>query len=161
MHFICPSVIHLMRGQVFTIDGLKVFTFGGASSHDISGGVFDPDDPYLMQKIRYARMKGLPYRINHVSWWKEEMLSQEEYDEGLNNLEIHDYKVDYVITHCCPNSTQALLSNGGYGVDALTTYLQTVKDKLCYKHWFFGHYHEKRKIDNKDVVLYEQIIRVK
>lgn len=36
VHFIKPSVIHLMRGQVFDIDGLKFFTFGGASSHDIS-----------------------------------------------------------------------------------------------------------------------------
>ena len=35
VHFIKPSVIHLMRGQIFDIDGLKFFTFGGAASHDI------------------------------------------------------------------------------------------------------------------------------
>lgn len=28
------SFLHLMRGQVFEIDGKKIFTFGGASSHD-------------------------------------------------------------------------------------------------------------------------------
>lgn len=27
---ISPSVIHLMRGQVFTIEAKKIFTFGGA-----------------------------------------------------------------------------------------------------------------------------------
>ena len=43
IHRIRPSVIHLMRGQVFTIEGKKIFTFGGAKSHDISGGVLELD----------------------------------------------------------------------------------------------------------------------
>ena len=34
VHKIRPSLIHLMRGQVFTIAGKKIFTFGGAQSHD-------------------------------------------------------------------------------------------------------------------------------
>lgn len=25
-----PSVIHLMRGQIYELEGLKIFTFGGA-----------------------------------------------------------------------------------------------------------------------------------
>lgn len=33
-----PSVIHLMRGQVFELEEKKLFTFGGASSHDIDMG---------------------------------------------------------------------------------------------------------------------------
>ena len=37
IHKIRPSVLHLMRGQVFEIAEKKVFTFGGASSHDIEG----------------------------------------------------------------------------------------------------------------------------
>ena len=42
VHKIRPSVIHMMRGQVFAIDGKSVFTFGGASSHDIDGGILEP-----------------------------------------------------------------------------------------------------------------------
>lgn len=34
IHKINDSILHLMRGQVFSIHGLKVFTFGGAQSHD-------------------------------------------------------------------------------------------------------------------------------
>ena len=45
IHRIRPSVIHLMRGQVFELAGKKIFTFGGASSHDINGGILEPDDP--------------------------------------------------------------------------------------------------------------------
>ena len=39
VHRIRPSVIHLMRGQVFTVEGKKIFAFGGAISHDIAGGI--------------------------------------------------------------------------------------------------------------------------
>ncbi|MGI6110432.1 MAG: metallophosphoesterase family protein, partial [Eubacteriaceae bacterium] len=39
VQFIRPNVIHLMRGQVFEIDGYSFFTFGGANCHDIDGGV--------------------------------------------------------------------------------------------------------------------------
>ena len=42
VHKVRPSVIHLMRGQVFQIGGYSMFSFGGASSHDISAGILDP-----------------------------------------------------------------------------------------------------------------------
>ena len=39
VHEIRPHVLHLMRGEVFDIEGLKFFAFGGASSHDIRDGI--------------------------------------------------------------------------------------------------------------------------
>ena len=35
VQLIRPNVIHLMRGQIYNIDGSTFFTMGGASSHDI------------------------------------------------------------------------------------------------------------------------------
>jgi hypothetical protein len=52
VHKIRPSVIHLMRGQVYELQGKKFFTFGGAQSHDISGGILELDDPDLYEKRR-------------------------------------------------------------------------------------------------------------
>ena len=40
------------------------------------------------------------FRINHKSWWKEELPSEEEMEEGIKNLKSHDQKVDYIVTHC-------------------------------------------------------------
>ena len=34
VHVIRPHVLHLCRGQLFEIEGQKIFTLGGASSHD-------------------------------------------------------------------------------------------------------------------------------
>ena len=47
VHFIRPSVIHLMRGQIFHIEGRTFWTFGGAGSHDIQDGILEKDDPRI------------------------------------------------------------------------------------------------------------------
>ena len=50
VHMIRQSVIHLMRGQLFEIDGKRVFTMGGAASHDISDGILEPTEPDYKKK---------------------------------------------------------------------------------------------------------------
>ena len=52
VHKINQSVIHLMRGQIFELAGQKIFTFGGAQSHDAQGGILDRDDPNYRKKAR-------------------------------------------------------------------------------------------------------------
>ena len=58
-HKIRPSVIHLMRGQIFELEEKKIFTFGGASSHDISAGILEPDDPKFKLKKKFGRQPDL------------------------------------------------------------------------------------------------------
>ena len=73
-----PSVLLLERGQVFDLNGKRIFTMGGASSHDIQGGILEPDDPLFLLKFHTLEVKGTPFRVNHRSWWKEELPSPEE-----------------------------------------------------------------------------------
>ena len=42
VHNIAGNIYHLMRGNVYEIEGKKFFAFGGASSHDIRDGIIDP-----------------------------------------------------------------------------------------------------------------------
>ncbi len=160
VHMLRPHVIHLMRGQVFEIDGKKIFTFGGASSHDTQGGILEPDDPDLAKKKKRLDREWIPYRINHVSWWEQELASQEEMAEGTKNLCRHNNTVDYIITHCCSTSTQKLIGDGLYQPDRQTDYLEVIKKDVDYKKWFFGHYHDNRNISDKEILIYEQIIRI-
>lgn len=160
VHKIRPSVIHLMRGQVFTIEGKKIFTFGGAGSHDISGGILEPDDPDFKKKKRELDRDWISYRINHLSWWQEELPSEEEMEEGRRNLEANGNEVDYIVTHCCATSTQALISFGMYQKDCLTDYLEELLLKVRFKKWFFGHYHDNQNVNARELLLYEQIIRI-
>lgn len=160
VQFINSSVIHLRRGQVYHIDGCKIFTFGGASSHDISKGVLELDDPLFHEKKKRLDRMHQPYRINHISWWKEELPSQEEYRSGIENLEKCQYKVDYMITHCCASQTQSLIADDSYETNELTEYLEKIKTKTSYQKWFFGHYHQDQIINDKEILLYKKVLRI-
>ena len=160
IHRIRPSVIHLMRGQVYELEGKKIFTFGGASSHDIDGGILELDAPDYRKKKKELDKGWNPYRINHLSWWKEELPSEKEMDEGRKNLQRYDNKVDFIITHCASSSTTALISHGIYKSDLLTSYLEEIRRSVKFKKWFFGHYHDNRNVNTEEILLWEQIIRI-
>lgn len=138
VHKIRPSVLHLMRGQIYTIENKKIFVMGGGTSID--------------------KM----WRTEGISWWAEEMPSKEEYEIALDNLEKAEWKVDYVCTHAAPAVTHDVVLSSSYykPQDELTKFLQTVDDRLSYKQWFFGHYHDDRQIDVKHRLLYQDIIPI-
>lgn len=151
-----PNVLHLMRGQVFDIDGSRFFTMGGASSHDVRDGILDPTAPGFMEEFRRLYARHALFRVNHLSWWKQELPSEEEYAEARRNLEANDWKVDFIVTHCAPTSIHRQLV--GYDGDALTDFLDEVREKTDYAYWLFGHYHADGAIDRNHVLLYEQIV---
>ncbi len=160
VHKIRPSVIHLMRGQVYLIDGKKIFSFGGARSHDISGGILEPEDPDYKLKKNQLDKGWESYRINHVSWWAQEMPTEEEMEEGRRNLKEHGNSVEFIITHCCSSGTQACLGGGMFTPDKLTKYFQELRETIRFKKWFFGHYHDNKNVNAEEILLYEQIIRI-
>lgn len=157
VHFIRNNIIHLMRGQIFDIEGIRFFAFGGARSHDISSGILSLDDPDFYEKRKRLNRAMVLYRIDHLSWWKEEMPSDNEKTEGLSNLSAINNKVDVVLSHCAPTSVQDIFSGGLFEHDDLTDYLETVKAQCEFKLWFFGHYHEDREIGRNFVMLYEGV----
>lgn len=141
VHKISDSIIHLMRGQVFEIDGMKIFTFGGAASIDKE------------------------FRKEGESWWSEEVPSKSEHLEGLKNLELSGWEVDFIITHTCAESIvdkyMSMKGKWKYDVDYSTEkYLEEIKGRLKYKHWLFGHFHDDFKIDLSHTILYENIINL-
>ena len=105
-------------------------------------------------------LQGALYRVNHRSWWKEELPSQEEYRHAQETLNAHHHQVDYILTHCAPTSIQTALSRGMYQPDPLTDFLEQVKESCQFQYWFFGHYHENKVIAKKYVLLYEQILEL-
>lgn len=155
VHKIRDSVLHLIRGEIFDIDNKKFFTFGGAKLHDIQDGILNLDEE---EKIYNYRKRGAYFRIRDFSWWDLELPTKEEMNNGIKNLEKVNYKVDYVISHCCPTNIQALLGGGTYKKDYLTDYLQKISEKLEFKKWYFGHYHNNRQVNDKYALLYEDII---
>ena len=161
-HKIRDNVYHLMRGYIFEIEEKKFFAFGGASSHDISDGILDESDfssyRSFLKKVRQMEDENKMFRINHLSWWKEELPTQQEMNFGLQTLLENNNSVDYVITHCCPQSIASIC--GFREPDILTKYFNDIDRKIEFKKWFFGHYHNDIQILDKYVMLYHQIERI-
>jgi len=124
---VADTIYHLRRGEIYTIEGKKFFTFGGASSID----------------------RGL--RIPHVSWWKEEVPSAAEMEYGLQRLEEHQYTVDYILAHTAPEDV-ALILLKQFEVsytdnDPTRKYLEHVCGCTSFKDFFCGHWHVQQDID--------------
>ena len=136
IHRIRPKILHLMRGQVFTIEGKTFFVMGGASSIDKE------------------------YRTVGLNWWAEEIPSFFEMDEGFANLGKVGYKVDYVITHSAPTAVLTSI-NPTYKTDAVTRYLETVRQNVKFGWHYFGHYHiDKDFLNYKATCLYNNIVEI-
>lgn len=137
IHRISESVIHLMRGQVFTIGGLRFFTMGGADSVDKA------------------------YRRPFVSWWPQELPSVAEYDEALRNLEAAGMQVDYVLTHDCGARYYPRLCTGK-GIHAINGFFDRLEfeEKLQFTHWYFGHHHKDADLDSRHTVVYDRVIEL-
>ena len=141
VHIIKPDIIHLMRGQVFEIEGKTIFTFGGATSID-----------------KFMRREG-------ISWWRQELPTYEELDEGVANLKRYNNKVDYIITHSCSERAMAYPAVRNSASLKLSCpesqLLSNFEDVAEYKHWYFGHFHIDAELGGRYTALYHNIIEVK
>lgn len=145
---------------IFTIESRKFFAFGGASSHDISDGILCPDN--WKEKAKELERQGkYGFRVKDISWWKEELPTEEEMKHGMDVLKINNNIVDYIISHSPSTSELYLIGGVGlYETDVLTNYLEEIKATTNYKKHFFGHMHVDQAINSESICLYEQIIRI-
>ena len=73
----------------------------------------------------------------------------------METLAKHDFKVDYIISHCAPTSIHCLM---GYdSPDIATNFLQQVAEKTQFEKWYFGHYHGDRNINPEYILMYNSI----
>ena len=153
------NILHLMRGQLYNIEGYTFFVMGGARSHYTKDGILDPRAPDF--KIRHQRLKArnASFRILGQSWWPEELPSNEEYKTAQETLERVNWEVDYVVTHCGPTCITRQLGSR-YVSDPLTEFLERIKQRIKCHYWLFGHYHSNRIIYDKYVLLWEQIVQI-
>lgn len=138
VHKISDSIYHLMRGEIYEIDGRTLFCFGGAKSHDIE-----------------LRKEG-------VSWWPEEVASLKEMNYGIENLKKRNNVVDFIVTHCCSTNIQSKISQT-FEKDSMTSYFQFISENVQFKHWYFGHYHTDIDLvesGKEYTCLYDKIMKI-
>ena len=111
------NVIHLMRGEVYDIEGKSYLAFGGAASHD-----------------KFMRH-------DQISWWPEEEASAEEMQHCLDTMEQHGNRVDYILTHTPPKNV--VQNRLGFENNSPTEkFLDLLQERVDYHLWFTGHFHK-------------------
>ena len=136
-HKIRDNVFHLMRGQIYEIDGKKVFTMGGGEDPELD--LQENDDLSLRKEIPTA----------------QEMLT------GVTNIEKQGYKIDYIFTHEPPSKIRdfmLLSDNKTLRVTALGAYLDELSQQCDYKKWYFGSMHTDKFISDSQISLFKNIV---
>lgn len=140
VHKLFDDVIHLIRGEIYTIEGKTFLAMGGSESID----------------------KGL--RIEHESWWEDETIQEKDVENAFRNLEKFNNSVDYVITHTMP--TYFLFYppflTKTYGVpNESEKMLEKIYQKINFKKWFFGHWHIDKELTENVYAVYHEIYLIK
>lgn len=139
VHRIDGNLIHLMRGQVFKIEGNTYFTFGGGES-------IDKD-----------------MRVKNGTWWREEEPTPTEMADGARILDDVGCRVDYVITHEPPSRVKsAVLMRLGIPdrINKLNGYFEEIGNSCKFKHWYFGSLHEDRLITPFHTCVFEKLLPI-
>ena len=139
VHRIHGNLLHLMRGQIFTIDNKRFFVMGGGESPDKD------------------------MHIDQGKWWKEELPSPREMSEAINLLEECNGQVDYILTHEPPSSVKSamLLRNGSLDrVNRLNGFFDSLDRECTFNHWYFVSMHEDRRVTPKHTSVYTNFIKL-
>ena len=106
------------RGEIFEIEGKKIFTFGGGDvEDDMAVGAGEESVSFTnAQEIEYA--------------WQ--------------NLQRAGCKVDYIITHRPSRKIRQFLLMNQNTANILDAFLDAVREKCEYNRWFFGRVNELR-----------------
>lgn len=118
-----PNILFAKDGEIYNIDGDKVFVIGGAYSVD--------------KNYRIAR---------GWNWFSSEQPSEETKARCIDTLNKADWKVDIVLSHTAPLRAEPkhlfLPNIDQRQVDKTTEiFLDEIAEKLSFKKWYFGHYH--------------------
>lgn len=133
-----PRLFFAKDGEIFDFDRAKAIVLGGAYSVDKE------------------------YRLTMgYLWFPDEQPDEQMKHAAEQKLEEAGWSVDYVFSHTCPQSyvpTDLFLDFIDQSkVDHSTEHwLNKLKERMQYKRWYFGHYHENREYPDA-TMLYEEI----
>lgn len=146
---ISDSIIHLMRGEIYEIEGKTILAFGGAQSTD------------------RGAIKGekAAESVAHKWWWPQEVPTTDEINYAMKNLSKYNDKIDYIITHDCPLDTKDILycstfdMYGNIRANKVSAMLQSIANITDYTHWFCGHLHMDITIGDV-TVIYRKVLPI-
>ncbi len=126
----------LERGQVFTIDGKRIFAMGGGES----------DDSVVADNLDTA--------------WPEDLPTSKEIVDAADRLAEVDFQVDYVVTYEAATTIKNAMNIRQHTINPLNSFLDRVMRRCTYQKWFFGCYHIDRKLSGTHRAVFKDVVPV-
>ena len=137
VNVISGNLMHIKRGSILDLQGMRFFAFGGGQTKDID--------------IR---------RDSHT-WYEAELPTTEEVRDAVLNLKNADGKLDYIITHEPPASMKEFLGFEVRQISHMHTFFDAVKNDCTFKMWFFGKAHINKVIPPKYRCLFDDVVTLR
>jgi hypothetical protein len=145
--YISGNLRYLMRGEVFTLGGKTVLTFGGGGQLDEFNTANAP-----------AGGDDIPALVRDISAHPE-IPKEDEYRNGLKALAKHNGRVDYIVSHEAPSKIAELLELPNSDKSRANAFLDVLGESCTFERWFFGHHHINRVVPSKYYALFDRVMR--
>lgn len=138
VRIISGNLMQMTRGSIFTIDGVKLFVFGGGQQYE--------------KEIRKE----------NNTYWEQELPTIDELKSAIDNLKSEDNKVDYIITHEPP----AMLKDFVEALDPviftneMNSTFNMISKNVTFKKWFFGKCHKNKIIPPRFHAVFTDVIKL-
>lgn len=137
---ICGRLYMLSSGNIFNIDGKKIFAFGGGQAADIDA------------------------RMENDKWWEQELPDEKWLEEGREALANAGDSVDYIFTHEPPASIAEFLQMHGtvspesavVPQNRLSIFFDGLKGEIDFKMWFFGKLHRNKLVPPRYHAVFDE-----
>ncbi len=130
---ISENIYQLIRGEVFEIEGKKIFAFGGGDDEDL-----DVND--FKESPNFARLP-----------------NDGECEHARENLKKFEHEVDYIVTYDVGFKMRGFLERESNCCNNRHAFLNEVSVNCKFKKWFFGCFHMDRRIPPFYYATYENI----
>ena len=128
------GVYHLLRGEVYELEGKRIFAFGGGESSEKE------------------------YRREQDRWWEDELPTGDEMRHAVETLNRCDRSVDYIVTHEAPALVRGLREDRSDSAGTLGAFFDELARHVAFRCWYFGSVHFDRRISVKYTAVFDRIL---
>lgn len=134
VNVVSGRLMRAKRGSMFTLQGHKIFMFGGGQTKEID------------------------IRRESKTWWEDELPSSEEIRQGETSLKKNGYSADYIVTHEPPASLKEFMDFEVRQISYMHTFFDVVKNDCKFKMWYFGKAHKNKIIPPRYQCLFDEVV---
>ena len=137
-----PNILFCKDGENYRIGNRYLFVLGGAYSTD-----------------KYLRLE------NGWEWFASEQPSPDSRINAGKTIKEFNGSFDLVLSHTCPRKYLVHDLHHVYSdeheIDYSTEdWLDEIEGQISYHHWYFGHFHQDRDINEKVTAVYDKVIEI-